>query len=232
MSSHRAAVAPPMTSAVRAACAMVRLDDRHVANALRLHVLRGELAHFAGADHDDGAAVEAAENLAREGSRGVADRHGPRAQAGFRAHALADGKRGVEQAIEQRSGGVGVPGGAVRLFHLAEHLGFAHDERVEPGRDAKQVAGRFEIGDLVDVRLDRRHLDAVKRADKRHQVGSRRRDVLAGDVQLGPVARREHRYLAARARLARARRVSAACARGRAPENRRVRAARWARSGD
>jgi hypothetical protein len=37
----------------------------------------------------------------------------------------------------------------------------------------------------------------VKRADERHQLGSRRRDVLAGNVELGAVAGREHGHLAA-----------------------------------
>ena len=49
-SSHGAAEAPPMASAVRAACASVRLTIVTRLHALRLHVLRGELAHFAGAD--------------------------------------------------------------------------------------------------------------------------------------------------------------------------------------
>ena len=44
--------------------------------------------------------VEVAEDLLRQRDRRVADRHGAFAEAGFAAHALADGERGVEQAVE------------------------------------------------------------------------------------------------------------------------------------
>ena len=175
MSSQRAAVAPPMASAVRAACAIVRLTIVTWLHALRLHVLRRELAHLAGAEDDDVAAVEVAEDLSREGDGRVADRDRARAEVGFRPHALADGEARVEEAIEQRAGGVGLPGGAVRLFDLAENLRFADDQRVEAGGDAEQMPRGFEIRDVVDVRLDRRRVDVVERADERHQLGSRRR---------------------------------------------------------
>ena len=204
MSSQRAAVAPPIASAVRAAWRHRPADDRHVPDALRLHVLRGELAHLAGAEDDDRAAVEVAEDLLGERDRGVADRDGAGAERGFRPHALADGEGRVEQAVEQRSGGFGLPGGAVRFFDLAENLRLADDQRIEAGRDAEQVAGRFEVGDLVDVRLERRSVHAVKRADERDQLGSCRRDVVARDVELGAIARREHRHLAGRGALRRA----------------------------
>ena len=197
MSSQRAAVAPPMASAVRAACAIVRLTMVTWLHALRLHVLRRELAHLSGADHDHRAPVEIAEDLFRERNRGVADGDGAGAQSGFRPDALADGKGRVEQAVEQRTGGFGVLGGAVRLFDLAENLRFADDQRVESGRDAKEMAGRLDVRHFIEVRLDGRHFDAVERADERHQLGTRRRDILAGDVQLGAIARREHRHLAA-----------------------------------
>ena len=83
MSSHRAAVAPPIASAVRAACAIVRLTIVTFRHALRLHVLRGELAHFAGAEDDHVAAVEVAEDLPRERDGGVTDRHGARTEVLF-----------------------------------------------------------------------------------------------------------------------------------------------------
>ena len=51
-SSQGAAEAPPMASAVRAACARVRLTIVTRLRTLRPHVLRGELAHFAGADDE------------------------------------------------------------------------------------------------------------------------------------------------------------------------------------
>ena len=47
-------------------------DDRDVLHALRLHVQRGQLAHLAGADDEDAAALQVAEDLPRERDRGEA----------------------------------------------------------------------------------------------------------------------------------------------------------------
>ena len=103
----------------------------------------------------------------------------------------------MEQPVEQRTGGFGLSRGVVRFFDLSEDLRFADDERVEARGDAEQMPRRFEVGDVVDVRLDRGGVDVVERADERHQLGLRRRDVVARHVQLGAVARREHGDFAA-----------------------------------
>ena len=92
----------------------------------------------------------------------------------------------------------------MRLFDLPENLRLADDQRIEAGRDPEQVAGGFEVGHLVDVRLDRRDVHAVKRAHERDQLGSRRLDIVAGDVELRAIAGREHRHLAGRGALRRA----------------------------
>ena len=179
-------------------------DDRHLTHALRLHVLRRELAHLAGAEHDDAAALQVAENLAREADGGVADRDRARAEIGFRPYSLADGEAGVEEAVEQRPGGFSLSRRAVRLLHLSENLRLADDERVEAGGDAEQVTRGFEIGDVVHMRLDQGRIDVVERADERHQLGFRRRHVFAREIQLGAVAGREDRdFSRAPARFAR-----------------------------
>ena len=78
----------------RRACAADRLrgarrvrhrpaDDRHLLHALRLHVPGRQLAHFAGADDEDGPALEVAEDLARERDGRKADRDGARSRARF-----------------------------------------------------------------------------------------------------------------------------------------------------
>ncbi len=70
-------------------------------DALRLHVQRGQLAHFSRADDQHGAAFEIAENLFRERHGGKAHRHGARAEAGFRPDALADRERGMKEPVEE-----------------------------------------------------------------------------------------------------------------------------------
>ena len=67
-------------------------DDGDALHALRLHVLRGQCAHLAGADDEDVPALEVAENLAREGDGGEAHRHGAGREARFRPDAFADGE--------------------------------------------------------------------------------------------------------------------------------------------
>ena len=51
-----------------------------------------------------GAPLQVAENLFGQCNRGIADRDGAFAESRFRAHAFADGKRRMKQAIGQRRG--------------------------------------------------------------------------------------------------------------------------------
>jgi hypothetical protein len=49
-----------------------------------------------------------------------------------------------------------------------------------------------EVDDVVDVRRDGRTIDAVELADEAHQIRARRRHIVARDVELGAIARRQH----------------------------------------
>ena len=97
-------------------------------HALRFQVQCGQLAHFPRAVDEHAAASEVAENLARQSHRGVAHGHCTGSQAGFRTHALADGKRGVKQAIEHRTGGLDFCRDGVRLLDLSKNLWLAHHQ--------------------------------------------------------------------------------------------------------
>ena len=62
----------------------------------------------------------------------------------------------VEQPVEHRARRrARRVGDGVRVLHLAENLRLADDQRVEAGGDAEQMARDVEIGDVVDVRLQR-----------------------------------------------------------------------------
>ena len=104
----------------------------------------------------------------------------------------------MKQPAEHRSDGPGGRGGRVGVFDLAENLRLANDQRVEAGGDAKQVLRRLEVRKVVDVFRESGSIDAVKVAEEGRQVGARGVGVLAGDVQLGPVAGGDHRYFAGR----------------------------------
>ena len=81
------------------------------------------------------APVQLAEHLRRERRRGRRDRRRALADRGLGAHALADGERLAEHAVEQRPGRNRLVGGT----HLAEDLALARDERVEPGGDPEEM---------------------------------------------------------------------------------------------
>src|SRR5262249_20084441 len=148
-----------------------------------------ELADPAGADEQDAAAVELAEHLLRE--RGGGGRHRRRALAdrGLRTDALAELERLPEDTVEEGAGARRVEGGS----NLAEDLALAGDERVEPGRNAKEVNGRRVVVHPVGDRLERLTGQLLERAQRGPLV-------LAGDVHLRPVAGREAHGVAERAR--------------------------------
>ena len=66
--------------------------------------------------------------------------HGPRADFGFRAHALAYFERSLEGAIENWAGESAVERLAVGDLELAENFGFAEKHGIEAGGDAEQMA--------------------------------------------------------------------------------------------
>ena len=96
---------------------------------------------------------------------------------------------------------MGVGRDGVRVLHLAENLRLAHDERIEAGGDAEQMARDVEVGDVVDVRRDVARRDAVEVADEAHQILARRGRLVAGDVELGAVAGRDDDRFARRSAL-------------------------------
>jgi hypothetical protein len=175
--------------------------DRHLVDALRLHVQGGQLAHLAGADDDDVASFQVAENLSREGDGRVAHRHGARAEAGFRAHALADREARVKQPVQHRADRLRLGRRGVRLLDLSEDLRLADDERVEPAGHAEQVPRGVEIDELMHVRRDFGCRHPVEVADEPRHVVTRPLRVFADGVDLRAVARRDDHRFARRSAL-------------------------------
>ena len=80
----------------------------------------------------------------------------------------------------------------VRFLHLAENLRLADDERVEAGGDAEQVPRRVEVGDVVEVRRERRARSTPWNSLMNAARSARAAvDVVARGVELGAVAGRD-----------------------------------------
>ena len=206
-------------------------DDGHVLHALRFHVQRGQLAHLAGADHQHAPASRGRRKSSAPARR---PRSSPRrrpSRGPFRS-ARACRRANDEWNRRFRTGPTVWASAArrVRLLHLAEDLRLADDERVEAGGDAEQVARRVEID-----AARRRAASALARSTpwnslmNADELVPRGVDLVAGRVQLGAVAGREHDRLARRPAAASAR---SAVGERRARGSRSARAARPARSGD
>ena len=58
----------------------------------------------------------------------------------------------MEQVRERTLGGAGLRGYAVAVAHLAEHLRLAEHQRIEPCRNAEQVAHRIAVMERVEMR--------------------------------------------------------------------------------
>ena len=165
--------------------------DHDAGDALRLEVQRRQLAHLAGADDEHAPPGELSEDLSREVDGGEADRHRAFGERCLRSHALAHAECPVKQAIEQRPRALDCRRGRERVLDLTENLRLADDERVETGCDAEQMPRRVVIDVRVEMRTNALGRQLVELGQKRDQVLAARVGILARDVQLRAVARRD-----------------------------------------
>ena len=130
--------APWNSSAMRRARSCGAVGDEDGACALLDEVARGELAHFARADEEDGPALERAEDLAREidGDRGDGD--GVGADAVSVRRFFGGGKGALQQVLEWRRDGAGGARHGEGFLDLAENLRLADDHGVQAGGTRKR----------------------------------------------------------------------------------------------
>ena len=115
----------------------------------------------------------------------------PGADRGLGADPLAGGERLAEEPVHDRAGGPLDERELVGALDLALDLGLADDHRVEPGRDAEQVARGVVVAKRVEVRdqLGRPDVGLAGEDPERGRLGL---DVVADrEVELGAVAGRE-----------------------------------------
>ena len=162
---------------------------------------RRQLGHLPGPHEQRPQVAELAEDLARERDRRVADRYRALAEPGLGAHALAGAEGPVEQPVEEDAGVLLLRGDRERVLDLAEYLRLAHDERVEAGRHAEQMAGDVGVRAGVQVGRDLGLRHVVEPAHEGGEGRARALRIVADDVDLRPVARRQDDDLAQSGKL-------------------------------
>jgi hypothetical protein len=154
-------------------------------------VARGGLADLARAEEQDAPACELAEDLLRERRRSRGHRGRALPDRRLDAHALADVQGLPEEPVEERPRRAGL----VRRAHLAEDLALAGHERVEPAGDAEEMQRRALVAEPVERRPQLAR--AAAREPFQRRDGRLLGALLAREVELCPVARREDHGLLA-----------------------------------
>ena len=104
--------------------------------------------------------------------------------------------------MERRAHRPGVDGGAIRLADLPQDLPFPKHQALEAGRNPEQVVHDAVVVVAHQVRGEEIGLHTVQlHQHVRKRPGAGNLLVAAGDVNLDPVAGREHHELIARERL-------------------------------
>ena len=125
-----------------------------------------QLAHFAGADDEDGLVAEVVEDLLDVIDGGAGDGHMAMRDAGLGADAAGDLAGVAKQRVQQRADAVVAHGLLVGLLDLAGDLAFADDHAVETGGDAEQVPHSLGLMKHVQVRPDGRDRQPVEVREK------------------------------------------------------------------
>ena len=166
----------PSSAASRSACSSVRLTTTVTVAPRERRFRAVSSLSPARSDQHDAAAVEALEDLLREGGRRGRDGGWALADRRLETRATAGVQRHAEGPVEQRAGGSHLEG----VPHLAEDLALAGDERVEARCDAEQVQrGRrrpkpvCDRSERVRVRSREREERAIARSRPRRRRATR-----------------------------------------------------------
>jgi hypothetical protein len=104
--------------------------------------LPAELGHLAGADEENGLAVEAVEDVPGHHDRGRGHRRGGAAEVRLGPHPLGAPERGGADAGQLAAGGAQPLRLLEGVLHLAEDLGLTEDHRVQAGGHPEEVEHR------------------------------------------------------------------------------------------
>ena len=134
------------------------LQAADVAIAQMLDDLLGDGAR---SDDERSVSLEIAIHALGEFHSGERNGHGPRADFGLRAHALAYFERSLKGAVENWASESAVERLAVGDLELAENFGFAEKHGIEAGGDAEEMANGVGAHPAVDTSRKIRARDAV-----------------------------------------------------------------------
>ncbi len=153
------------------------------------------LAHRTGADDEDPLAVQFADHVGDHLDCGMADRCGATGDTRLAAGALPGGERRAEQLIQRRPGRTLSLRRLPRCSYLAEDLTLAEHGRVETGGNLEQMRDRRGV--VLAVEMRRQFVDGqvTELAQEVADVTVGAVEEFGHDVDLGPVARRQHHGL-------------------------------------
>ena len=154
------------------------------AGALLYEVPRGNFAHFSRAHQKNCAPLERTKDFTRQIDGHGCNGNRVRTDSGLAARSFCRRKRALQQMFQlTRDGSRGARHGE-GFFHLAQNLRLAHHHRVKACGHAKQVAHRFLVVVLVQMR--RKHLGFYAEVAGQ-EVGDRGVRALHGSQQLHAV---------------------------------------------
>ena len=148
-SSARETAVPPKRPASSRPPTQGAVGDDEPGDALAFQMFHGQLGHFAGTDEEAGFVGQGAEDLAGELDRGITDADGQAADAGFGADFFGHGKGLVQQAVQERSGGLLQGALSVSRLDLPQNLGLAHDHGVQAAGYLKEMVDGLGLPVLV-----------------------------------------------------------------------------------
>lgn len=121
----------------------------HVAHPGLAQMARHQLNGLAGADQQRPRASEVVEDAAGQAHRGIGHRYRVLADTGAGAHLLGYREGVLKQQLQLAAEPAGLSRRLVGALELTENLRLAQHHRIEPHRDAHQVAGCFPIAIVI-----------------------------------------------------------------------------------
>ena len=184
---------PPSARASASARAAVRFAKRSAAGWRSAKCCPARRAVSPAPTTSTCASPEVAEDLAREGHRRGGDGDGARRRSPSPSAArFPAAERRRDQPVEDAAQGALGGGEGEGVPHLAQDLGLPQDHRLETRGHAQQVARRLVVVPRVEVRTGGEEVAPPGATDERAQGALRPRPVGGHDVELRPVAGREH----------------------------------------
>jgi len=131
----------------------VTIDDEQIGTGAG-EGFGGGFGHFSGANEGNEPSIEVTEDLGSQLDSDAGDGHRTGTNEGFRANTFGGMKRAFNCATKESADGAQGASAFEGVFDLTEDLGFADNERIERGCDAKEVTDSRIAGELEEMTSD------------------------------------------------------------------------------